>query len=316
MTMQDPFFVVGSERSGTTMLRLMLNEHCRLFMPTESHFVAALVAQFPMDSPLTPSQTEQAVEVITQTERWQDWQQDAGALVAAVNALESPTLSDIVELAFRIPCEAGGKARWGDKTPKYVFHVPALRTLFPGARFIHLIRDGRDVCVSMLKTRWYGKSIRVLAEKWLAAVNAGESAAARYGSETCHTTLYESLVSSPHAELQRIMTFLGESFDPAMLEFYQNAGDNIHPREMAVHQKTLRKPRQSDTCRWRRELSWRQILVFEAVAGPTLRRLGYRQAFLGPLALFPWLLRQVFRFADWSLPWRSKIGLHLPRFSW
>src|SRR4051794_17280172 len=130
-----PFFIVGVPRSGTTLLRQMLRGHPRLAVPPESHFVPAA---------LNAPSGAAALELILRDEHFADWQVDA-ADVRRRATTSDMTPASVVRAAFETYAQAQGRPRWGDKTPAYVLHMPLLAEAFPGARFVHIIRDGRDV---------------------------------------------------------------------------------------------------------------------------------------------------------------------------
>ena len=151
---QAPFFVIGAGRSGTTLLRLILAGHSRLHIPPETWFLRPLVQDFPLTGCLTQAQFERAIETMVGHERWPDMNLAEDELRRQAAALAQPTLVDLIDLVYRHLLDASGKQRLGDKTPHYFGIVPELATLYPGAKFIHLVRDGRDVAISWIDAGW------------------------------------------------------------------------------------------------------------------------------------------------------------------
>ena len=154
MVAQAPFFIVGAGRSGTTLLRLILAGHSRLHIPPETWFLRPLVQDFPLTGALTQPQVERAIETMVQDERWPDMEMAADELRRQAATLTQPTLVDLIDLVYRHLLHASGKQRLGDKTPHYFAIVPELATLYPEAKFIHLVRDGRDVAISWIDAGW------------------------------------------------------------------------------------------------------------------------------------------------------------------
>lgn len=309
----DPVFVVGSSRSGTTMFRLMLNCHSRLHLPPETWFLTDLMDQLPTDERLTPEQLDTALALITAHWRWREWGVPDQALRDAVVALERPTLAGVVDAMFRLP--GGGKVRWGDKTPGYLVEIARLHRLFPRAQFVHVVRDGRDVCVSLRKAGWHGDVSWSIARYWNAHLLAGRQQGRALGDELYLEVAYRDLVLETEGTLRRVCAFLGEGFEPAMLAFYESADAHLPEaaRIKEFHGKTHRPPRASDLDRWRSELHPLHVLIFEAGAGEAMHAFG--QSLRYPLAAA--LARPVFAVLGWaataSLPVRRRLGLHLPR---
>ena len=304
-----PFFVIGSARSGTTMFRLMLNAHSRLHVPRESWFLTNLLDELPAVSPLSEEQVERALEIMTSHSRWRDFQVAEPDARAAVGALRSPLLRDVVDTIYRLPSD---KPRWGDKTPGYVTEIARLSDLFPDAQFIHVVRDCRDVCHSLYRLGWHGKTMRKIGDYWRVSVSKAREDGDRLGPGRYLEVHYEDLVLHTRATLERATAFIGERFEDAMLSFHRNAGEHIAPWAGVIHGNTTRAPRPSDVERWRRELSALQIAVIETVAGSTMVAFGQRRYFAGGARAVPLGLAAAFALADWSLPARRRLHLHFP----
>lgn len=310
---QTPFFVVGTSRSGTTMFRLMLNAHSSLSIPGETWFLSDLLDRLPAGESLTPDQVEKALGVITGHWRWQEWGIPDRRLEDAVRSLKQPTLADLIDSVYRLWTEGSEDVQWGDKTPGYTKEIARLHAVFPQARFVHIIRDGRDVCLSLKKTGWHGESTWVIAEYWSDSVRAACVAGRGLPQGQYLEVRYEQLVVDTEATLRSVCEFLGVAFEPAMLEFYVTAGRNIPGRASGHLSKTRRAPRESDIQRWRREQVWYQTMIFEAFAGPALDIAGYERRFprFGLRAV-----RTAFRgleaAASASLPLRRRLGIHFP----
>ncbi|MGH2952033.1 MAG: sulfotransferase family protein, partial [Solirubrobacterales bacterium] len=155
-------FVVGVGRSGTTLLRLMLDAHPRLAIPPETHFLPELIAQARQRVP-----ADELVSEIVAARNWDDFGLDAGALRGRVAALDDARAAPVLRAFYSLYAERQGKQRWGDKTPIYVKRMRLISAVLPEARFVHLIRDGRDVALSRRRRGMgAGKPIADLAERW------------------------------------------------------------------------------------------------------------------------------------------------------
>lgn len=273
MVTERPFFVVGCPRSGTTLLRFMLASHSRLWIPDETGFLPFLGV--PPDRPLEGRELRRAALRAAALNR--DWR-DAVERVLEVERGSTATLGELVDGLYRFRMEGSGARRWGDKTPLYVLHLPALAAIFPEAQFLHVIRDGRDVAVSISRTwgrtlagRLYLDEICAL-ERWAEAVGRGRSAGAALGPERYLEVRYEALVERSASCLGGVCSFLGEDLEPAMLEPERLA------RELGasgVHAEVRSSVSTARVGRWRRELSPFGRVAAERIAGPLLSELGY-----------------------------------------
>jgi len=291
------------------MFRLMLNAHPDLLIPGETWFLSDLMDRLPLDGPLTADQVEDALSVIRAHWRWQEWGLDDELLNSTLRALDEPGLGDLIDSLFSLP--AAG-ARWGDKTPGYATEIHRLHQVFPHAKFLHVIRDGRDVCTSLRRTGWHGESTHAIAEYWSDTVQSACETGRALTDGLYLEVTYEELVLNTESVLRAVCEFLEISFDPAMLSFHETAASNIPDRAEGHLSKTKRPPRVSDVQRWKDEQPRFRTLVFEAFAGPTLEMAGYERSASHGL----WLLRAfcltLDRLAVVSLPLRRRLGLHFP----
>ncbi len=280
-------FVVGATRSGTTLLRLMLDAHPQLAIPSETHFIPELVAARDKHG-ATP---EQMLELLTSHRRWGDFGIDAEALAARWATLDPLTGPDAVRAFFRLYAEKIDKpeAHWGDKTPGYVKNMREIQTYLPEARFIHLIRDGRDVALSVLKQDWGPQSIEAAAEKWRSRVLRGRAQRPYLGFYI--EVKFEDLVLHTERELRRICEFVELDFDPAMLGYHETAEQRLRekaralPRahgeaqsaekRLASHAKTFEPPNPDLIGTWRTKMPEADRASYEALAGDLLAELGY-----------------------------------------
>lgn len=270
-----PFFIVGSGRSGTTLLRMILSSHSRLSIPPETYYLAPLLAQFPVDRALSTAEVEGVIRVMTSHYRWPDMGIDAGEFAREAGARANPRLREITEIVYNKHLEREGKVRWGDKTPPYIRIVPRLAELFPGARFIHLLRDGRDVAKSFQSVGWYGPLLHNNMSEWKEAADLDRRWRKSPLADRFLVVRYEDLVRQTQTTTKEICSFLGEQFEPQMLGWEEKVDRLMPRRELYIHEKLRRKPNQADIERWRREMSSWELFVSEAFIGKDLRRAGY-----------------------------------------
>jgi Sulfotransferase family len=277
-----PFFIVGSGRSGSTLLRMMLASHSRLTIPPETWYLVPLLQRFSINRALSANEVERAVAMITGHYRWPDMQIDAQDFRRAATGLAEPNLRDLIEVVYRAHVQAEGKARWGDKTPVYIEILPQLAAMYPKARFIHLVRDGRDVAKSFQATDWIGRWLHDNAGEWTQALQCYWRWVRSDFSNRILQVRYEDLVLKTEGTLRQICGFIGEEFEPQMLSWHLIVDEQIPMRERDVHAKLKLKSGAESVARWKREMSARELLVAEAFMGPDLTRLGYERHYRGP----------------------------------
>ncbi len=274
-----PFFIVGSSRSGSTLLRLMLASHSRISIPSETWYLTALVDEFPFDRQLQENEIGKAISVMTNHYTWPDMGLDAAEMRCRVANLSGVRLRDLVEIVYRWHMEVEGKSRWGDKTPAYIEIVPPLAAMFGDAKFIHLIRDGRDVAKSFQRQGWHGPWMHGYTREWLRAVELDMKLSKTALNERILRVLYEDLVLHPEPTLRRICAFIDERFEDQMLLWHAKVDNAIPVREKRFHSGLGRHMNPSDVSRWKREMTSREIFVAEALIGAQLSHFGYERRY-------------------------------------
>ena len=274
-----PFFIVGSGRSGTTLLRMILASHSRLTIPPETWFLLPLLQRLDPVRPLTKAELEFAVNTVIHHYRWPDMKLPAAEFRQRVDRLQQASLREVVEVIYRDHTARENKPRWGDKTPGYIEIVPQLLRMFPGSKFIYLCRDGRDVAKSFQRQGWYGPWLHHNFREWSEASDwRARWDKAEYNNHLLDVH-YEDLVLDTDRVVHRICDFLDEPFEPQMLAWQSRVDDLVPAREMVIHGKLRRAPLEADDGRWRREMTVREQLVSEAFIGTRLERSGYPRRF-------------------------------------
>jgi sulfotransferase family protein len=162
---------------------------------------------------------------------------------------------------------------WVDHTPSNFKRGLAMLSMFPDARFIHLVRDGRGVAASILPLDWGPNDVLAAAEFWMARCAAGLAAELRLGPERVLRIRYEDLLLSPERTLRTVAEFAGLSYEPAMAQGTGHSPSRYNERQ---HRLVGQPPDQSRAHSWNHSLTPRQIEIFEAEAGGFLETLGYQ----------------------------------------
>jgi hypothetical protein len=279
-------FIVGATRSGTTLLRLMLDSHPEMAIPSETHFIPDLIKAYRLES----ASPERLAEVVTAHRRWGDFQLDAGELAERFRAIDPINPGDAIRAFFALYAEREGKSRWGDKTPGYVREMHRIESVLPEARFVHLVRDGRDVALSVLGMNWGPSTIPEAAFRWKKRILRAREQVPRIGHYI--EIRYEDLVRDTEDALRRVCEFVELPYDEAMLRYHERAEERLREKardldrgpekepqpaeaRMESHALATEPPNPERIERWRTEMSPEDRAVYEELAGDLLADLGY-----------------------------------------
>ena len=287
-------FIVGVPRSGTTLLRLMLDASSELAIPGETHFLPDLIHQWrEMGRDAVPDDERRraALELITGHPRWQELDIEAGALEEQLMKPASLDVGDVVRAPFLVHARTRGKMRWGDKTPPYITKMRRIQRAVPEAVFIHVIRDGRDVALSWGEVSWGVDDVAEAAGKWMRRIGIARRDASELRADRYFEVRYEDLVADPERALRRLATAIDLPWEDGMLDYHQGAEERMAPSMHELHSARGRTitadqkerqwalvsepPRMDRVSRWRREMNAGDRRAFEAVAGEMLATLGY-----------------------------------------
>jgi hypothetical protein len=197
---------------------------------------------------------------------------------AAVQAAAPSDYAGVINALFRAFAQAKGKARWADKTPGNVDHIDLLADLFVDGRFIHVIRDGRDVAVSLSEQSWGPRSSVSGAYTWRRRVEKGRDAGVRLGTNRYMEVRLEDLTADPEGILRSVCAFIGEDFDQAMLTYYDGPGVRaavVPTHRSYMTRRHLLEPPTAGLRDWRADCPSDQQSAVEAICYPLLRTLAY-----------------------------------------
>jgi hypothetical protein len=276
-----PFpFVVGCNRSGTTLLRAMLDAHPDLAVPPEAYFTLRALRPGSPDAPFAPAARLAEIEA---NRSFATWALPPGAL-AGVTAAPPADPAELVRAVYRVYAEHHGKPRAGDKTPRNVLHVPTIAAALPEARFVHLVRDGRDVVPSVREHLLGPESLPATIDYWRDRVLAGRRAGATLGPDRYLEVRYEDLVADPEAVLPTVCRFLGLDYTPSMLDYPGRAERLIAGTWDARRHAGVGRPPTAGVRDWRTAMAPADLRLFDELAGDLLDELGYGRSGLSPSA--------------------------------
>lgn len=288
--LKPPVFVIGNPRSGTTLLRLMLTCHGNIVIPPECGFAAWLYPRFKDWRDDRGREWRRAfVRDLFECRKIETWRLDRGGVCAFLDEHVPSCFPEAVSLVYEFYGRGLGRtfARWGDKNNFYTGHIALLDTMFPQARFVHIVRDGRNVACSYrrLNNRDMDSpyaprlpyAVADIAQEWLKNLEKVRAAFSAMSRTRVYELRLEDLVEEPEKQLERLCAFLGEPFDPGMLDYHRkNKEDELEPATfLQWKEKTLKPPLREGRNEYASELTRGQVAEFEAAAGKMLAEYGY-----------------------------------------
>jgi hypothetical protein len=281
-------FIVGCPRSGNTLLQRIVDAHPDIAVISQTRWIPRW---FEKRRGLTPEGlvTRQLVEELLGYDRFAKLKIGREELENLIGHSEPIPYSDFVAGIFDLYGQRQGKRLVGDKTPRYARSIRILHALWPRAKFVHIIRDGRDVCLSVLDweyadrgparfASWSEDPVTTVALWWERYLHLGREAGASLDPGLYHEVRYESLVTRPAAECKALCDFLGLPYDNAMLRFHEGR----EKADPSLDAKKAWRPTTSGLRDWRSQMTLGDIERFEAAAGDLLEELGYPRAVPDP----------------------------------
>ena len=252
------FFIVGSGRSGTTLLQSLLSHHSRIAIPPETHFFSkglragrsALQGSriLDVDSLLDRLRTLEYLKPLLPRRPLQGLTPQTGDGGQATRARpfvttrssQSLDVGTLFDHLMRHYAKREGKDLWGEKTPHHLWYWRRIHRLFPEARFLLMIRDGRDVSVSLSETPWASSNLWINAFRWRHEFAIGRRLCAQLGPSQVLVVRYEDLVSNAKTTLHEVSSFLGVPFEDAMVDSTAENRHLIHRHERGWKQRNLK----------------------------------------------------------------------------
>ena len=280
-------FIVGCPRSGTTLLRRIIDAHRQIAITRETHWIAK---RFERQQGVTPDGlvTPELLSWLLSEEKFTRMGIGQDELEGLVVGGEPVSYSTFVTSVFDLYGKAQGKRLVGDKVPGYVRRIPTLHALWPEAKFVHIIRDGRDVSLSAISwsraytlarryTTWTEDPITTAALWWEWHVRLGREDGGSLPPKLYHEVRYEELVSSPAKECETLCDFLGIPYDEGILKFYEHM-----PHTCFYFKQKKWRPIVTALRDWTTQMPSGDLERFEAAAGDLIEELGYPRAVPDP----------------------------------
>jgi len=283
MSGENPIFIIGAQRSGTTLLRYILSSHPRIYIPPESNFIPRYFGSDPTGSLSRESAIEIVEGILTYRMFFKDWDTDRPDPVRLVDSLPYLTPVQILDALYTQYALIYDAKRWGDKSPIYSDYIDLLDEIFPHAQFIHIVRDGRDVALSMLSSyysmRFFYFDLYYAATTWKQRVSIARNSGKRLGPEKYYELCYENLTTNSITEIKKVCDFLNEDFHENMVQPHSTAKGSHHSK--GIHSSTRKPLNAASVGKWKTQMSLEDQRLFQNIAGDLTNELGYEVHELG-----------------------------------
>lgn len=278
-----PVFMIGTRRSGTNLLRVMLNQLPDIVAPHPPHILFHINPLLPSYGDLTiPENFASLVDDICHLVElnpvpWEGVTLDRRKIAAACRERSAVAVYGAV---YQAAADAAGAKTWLCKSMQNTLFLPQIEAYFPQARYIFLYRDGRDVAVSFRKALVGEKHFYHIATEWAEWNRHALQHRATVPDERFIGVSYEELTAQPEPTMQRLCTFLGVEYQPRMLEFYTSEEARRTAESSVLWGNVVKPIIANNTRKFIREASMEDISIFESVAGDVLDALGYDRAYV------------------------------------
>ncbi|MEO6882735.1 MAG: sulfotransferase [Bacteroidia bacterium] len=270
------FFILGKSRSGTTLLQTILDAHPNAMVPVESIFLVYLKKKYFRIKNWNENRVNQFINDLYKERKFRYfWNEDREKLRADLQAIPKNKISfallcKYIYLNYSSVFTKENIQLIGDKNPVYPFFISDILEVFPDAKFIHLIRDYRDVIVSS-REALTNRSAAYFAYEWRDVNERIEKEKAKHSS-AFYTLKYEDLITDPEFFLKEVCAFLMLSYSPKILDFYNRPENYFYNK---AHDNTRQPINKKSMDKWKSKLSEKEILIADFIAGTFAKKYNY-----------------------------------------
>jgi Sulfotransferase family len=261
---RSPVMILGHGRSGTSLLQGLLRKHLRISSGTESQFIPRYYYRLPGYGDLSDGDNLRRLVSDVSKERWFERTRKFGFVTSAdaiVEDVREKSFRGVLNAIFGQLSRHQRMVRWADKTPEYVYHLPVLGSVFPDARYIHIVRDGRDVALSVFAESWGPKNTTTAALEWVHSIELTRAFATTLPASQFMEVRYEDLLSRPVEVFGRLIEFLRIPDHDKLLAHIES--------RIATDLKS------GNFNKWKSAMSRKDITRFDSLAGYLLAHYGY-----------------------------------------
>jgi Sulfotransferase family len=271
-----PVFIGACPRSGTTLLRGMLDMHPELSVPRETRFVLEAWPERVSFGDLRKETNRHRLArwIIEVRPGFKKLGLDREATFERL-LWARPTLGSLLGTPLVMRAEAEGKPRWGDKRPSYAARMHVVWSCFPSALFVNVVRDPRACVASMRRLGWWKGGVVPAIELWERSVTTVNRWRSRLADDQLLEVKFEDLVADPRATLARVVQFAGLASGDDVIAQMLRYSERGEPLDQKYHALLSVPPDPTRTTAWQEDLKPAEIALVESATGSLMSELGY-----------------------------------------
>jgi len=280
-------FMIGTQRSGSNLLRLMLNQLPSIAAPHPPHILMRMMPlveagvygdiRDPMEFRSLVNDVCELVEL--NPIPWTNVVLDRNVIVKRCRA---PNLMGVTEAVYDQMAEDWGAEDWCCKSLANIHYLPEIEAHFNDPKYIYLYRDGRDVALSFKKAVVGEKHVYHIAREWARTQRLALALAPNVPAARFFKVAYEKILEAPEKVMRELCRFLDKEYDPAMLEFFESGEARRAASSSELWGNVARPLMRSNFGKFLTQLSPDEVKIIESVAGDVLDKLGYQRYYIEP----------------------------------
>jgi len=277
-----PIFIIGIQRSGSNLLRLMLNQLPDIVAPHPPHILQRMMPLVPRYGDLSKSKTfSLLVDDVCRLVELNPvpWEGVVLNRKDVASRCRKQSLVAVFGAVYDVMAEAWGASTWCCKSLANIYYLPEIEDYFTNAKYIYLYRDGRDVAVSFRKAVVGEKHFYHIAKEWREAQQLALDFGEKVPAERFFNLSYEELTTETEKTVRALCKFLNVDYKPSVLEFYKSDEAKRTASSSNLWENVTNPVMKQNSRKFLKEASKNEIHIFESVAGKEMDRLGYEQMF-------------------------------------
>ncbi|MBL7777677.1 MAG: sulfotransferase [Chitinophagales bacterium] len=274
----SPILVIGTQRSGSNLLRLILNQSPHIEAPHPPHILQTFYPLLPRYGNLQEAQnflqlcTDVAAFVATNPVPWENIDLNPQTIFEQST---TPTLIEIFKTIYELKANHKKANYWCCKSMGNTHYIPQIEAAGLRPIYIYLVRDGRDVAASFKKAVVGEKHIYFIAQQWLRDQQAALQHTRAFAPHRTFQIHYENFIQNPQASLQPLLNMLHIPWTDSLLEYYQSIEAQQTAQAGEMWQNVVKPIDKTNTKNYHKKLSQHELNIFQTVCGSMLRKLGY-----------------------------------------
>ena len=274
------FLMIGTQRSGSNLLRLMLNQIDGVAAPHPPHILQRMMPLLPNYGDLSQEDSFRVLvdDVCRLVElnpvTWDGVSLNRDDIIARC---QEQSLIAVFFAVYDILAETWKAETWCCKSLANVAYLPEINSYCSDAKFIYLYRDGRDVALSFQKAVVGEKHIYHIAQSWAKSQRLALQMRSILGEDRFYNISYEDLIADPQSTLRGLCRFMGKEYTPELLNFHQSNEASNAASSSSLWGNVTKPVMKQNTKKFLQQATEEEITIFELVAGDVLDALGYQR---------------------------------------